>query len=49
MENKGWRLDYAIVSKSILHSVKESEIHNDYWGSDHCPISMTTDTEQIDL
>lgn len=48
-ENKGWRLDYAIVSKQILPCIKESEIHNDYWGSDHCPISLTFDSEMIDL
>ena len=46
-ENKGWRLDYAVVSKAILHNVVESEIHNDYWGSDHCPISVTMDSDSI--
>ena len=48
-ENKGWRLDYFIVSKHAMHSVFDSEIHNEYWGSDHCPISMTVDCSKINL
>ncbi|CAI2359653.1 unnamed protein product [Moneuplotes crassus] len=48
-ENKGWRLDYAIVSKSIFPAVVDSEIHTDIWGSDHCPISLTFDQSYIDL
>lgn len=27
----------------------DCEIHEDYWGSDHCPISCTFDMSQIDL
>ena len=48
-ENKGWRLDYCICSKAIMPQVTESEIHNDYWGSDHCPISCSVDINGIDL
>ena len=48
-ENRGWRLDYVLVSKPILGCVLESEIHNEYWGSDHCPVSVTIDTTKIDL
>ena len=29
--------------------IKDSEIHNDYWGSDHCPISLSIDINKIDL
>lgn len=32
-----------------MPSVKDSEIHNDQWGSDHCPISLTLDNSLIDL
>ena len=39
--NKGWRLDYFVVSKSIISAVEESSIHSDVYGSDHCPISVT--------
>lgn len=33
--NKGWRLDYFVVSKSIISNVTESTIHQDVMGSDH--------------
>ena len=48
-ENKGWRLDYMVISRNAMHSVTDSEIHNEYWGSDHCPVSCTVDTTKIDL
>lgn len=48
-EGKGWRLDYCIVSKGIKHAVKESEIYPQYWGSDHCPVSVDLDLDKIDL
>jgi len=38
--NVGWRIDYAIVSKSISKQVINSEIHPEILGSDHCPISI---------
>ena len=34
-ENKGWRLDYAVVSKYMCPSVLDSQIHTEIWGSDH--------------
>ena len=48
-ENKGWRLDYFLVSKQIVNAVVDAEIHNEYWGSDHCPVSVTIDVSKIDL
>ena len=48
-ENKGWRLDYFMVSKQIVHAVVDADIHNEFWGSDHCPVSLTIDTTKIDL
>ena len=38
--NVGWRIDYFIVSERALPSVKAAEIHNEYFGSDHCPVSI---------
>lgn len=38
--NVGWRIDYALVSKTISKKVISSEIHPDIIGSDHCPISI---------
>ena len=38
--NVGWRIDYFIVSSSLRNNVVNTEIHNEYFGSDHCPISL---------
>ncbi len=38
--NVGWRIDYLWVSKSLTKKVKKSLIHNDIFGSDHCPVSL---------
>ncbi len=38
--NVGWRLDYFFVNKSSLPKVKNSLIHNNIFGSDHCPVSL---------
>jgi len=48
-ENKGWRLDYFLVSKHLKPCLVDAEIHNEYWGSDHCPVSLTIDETKIDL
>ncbi|MFT4899964.1 MAG: exodeoxyribonuclease-3 [Flavobacteriales bacterium] len=40
-KNTGWRLDYFLTSDRILNKVKTAEIHNDIFGSDHCPVSIT--------
>ncbi len=39
-KNAGWRIDYFIVSDRIMEKVKDSEIHTDIFGSDHCPVSI---------
>ncbi|KAK1395958.1 DNA-(apurinic or apyrimidinic site) endonuclease [Heracleum sosnowskyi] len=38
--NKGWRLDYFLVSESILDKVYDSYILPDVDGSDHSPIGL---------
>lgn len=38
--NIGWRIDYFLVSQGILDRLVKAEIHSDYMGSDHCPISI---------
>nr|GMC80842.1 DNA-(apurinic or apyrimidinic site) lyase, chloroplastic isoform X1 [Ipomoea batatas] len=38
--NKGWRLDYFLVSESIADKVYDSYIVPDVGGSDHCPIGL---------
>lgn len=39
--NIGWRLDYFFVASELLHKLKRAEIHNQVYGSDHCPVSIT--------
>ena len=38
--NAGWRIDYFIVSESAMQYVRGAEIHNEIFGSDHCPVSL---------
>lgn len=42
-KNAGWRIDYFMVSERIKDKVTVAEIHNDIWGSDHCPVSIEID------
>jgi len=39
-KNIGWRIDYFLVSESLLPRVKDSFILNEYEGSDHCPVGI---------
>ena len=39
--NAGWRIDYFLVSKSIKDKIAGAEIHNEIFGSDHCPVELT--------
>lgn len=39
--NVGWRIDYFLVSQSLVERVKSADIHPDILGSDHCPVSLT--------
>ena len=38
--NKGWRIDYLLVSKSLKQNISESYILDDVVHSDHCPIGI---------
>lgn len=38
--NAGWRIDYFLVSDSLMNSVTGAEIHNEILGSDHCPVEL---------
>jgi len=38
--NKGWRLDYAMVSKPLQENIKRAVILTDAVHSDHCPILL---------
>lgn len=41
--NKGWRLDYAMVSQSLQEKIKRAVILTDAVHSDHCPILVEID------
>lgn len=38
--NKGWRLDYICVSRSLEDKIRSASIHPTVHGSDHCPVSL---------
>ncbi|MBW7868770.1 MAG: exodeoxyribonuclease III [Brumimicrobium sp.] len=38
--NVGWRIDYFLVSESLLNRVTKAEILNEIHGSDHCPVLL---------
>lgn len=38
--NVGWRIDYFLVSDNIKDRIVSTDILNDVFGSDHCPISL---------
>lgn len=38
--NVGWRIDYFIVSKRFMSSIKDIKIHSEIFGSDHCPVEL---------
>ena len=39
-KNTGRRIDYCLTSERLLKKVTKTEIHNDIYGSDHCPVSI---------
>ena len=39
-KNKGWRIDYFIVSKKLQKNVKRAEILSNIKGSDHVPVLL---------
>ncbi len=38
--NAGWRIDYFIVSEALKNRLKSADIHNEIYGSDHCPVEL---------
>lgn len=45
-ENRGWRLDYFLVSHKLMSKVSVVDILNNVFGSDHCPILLSLKIEQ---
>ncbi len=38
--NAGWRIDYFIVSEDLKDRLLDAKIHNEIFGSDHCPVEL---------
>ena len=41
--NTGWRIDYFITSKRLDDKIQEAKIHQQIFGSDHCPVELVID------
>ena len=40
-KNTGWRIDYFLVSNRLAEKMQGASIHNEVFGSDHCPVELT--------
>lgn len=38
--NVGWRIDYFVVSEELKDNLVDAKIHQDIYGSDHCPVEL---------
>jgi exodeoxyribonuclease-3 len=38
--NAGWRIDYFITSDRLKDRLEGAAIHNEIFGSDHCPVEL---------
>ena len=38
--NAGWRIDYFLTSNSLKDRLVSADIHNEIFGSDHCPVEL---------
>lgn len=38
--NAGWRIDYFLTSNEVADKIVDASIHNEVFGSDHCPVSL---------
>jgi exodeoxyribonuclease-3 len=47
--NIGWRIDYFMVSESLMPAVRGADILSDVIGSDHCPITLDLDIDLLEM
>lgn len=38
--NAGWRIDYFVTSARLREKIADATIHNEVFGSDHCPVGL---------
>ena len=43
--NVGWRIDYFLVSSGMASRIVSADIHNEIFGSDHCPVELVLATK----
>ena len=48
-ENKGWRLDYFLVSDALKEEIKEATMLTAIHGSDHCPVYLEIDIQMTEI
>ena len=41
--NIGWRIDYFFVNEGMVEICTDADIHQNIFGSDHCPVSLMLD------
>lgn len=39
-KNAGWRIDYFLASDRLRDRIQAATIHNEIYGSDHCPVGL---------
>jgi len=44
-KNAGWRIDYFITSERLREKLEGAKIHQEVFGSDHCPVELTIRNE----
>ena len=42
-KNVGWRIDYFVISERLKDKITATEILNEVYGSDHCPVLLEID------
>ena len=42
-KNIGWRIDYFLTSETLNNKVKTVDINSEFYGFDHCPLSLEID------
>ena len=40
LTNAGWRIDYFVASERLRGTIVDATIHNEIFGSDHCPVGL---------
>ena len=45
--NVGWRIDYFLIDKKLINSINSIDIEDKILGSDHCPITLELNVNNI--